>query len=78
MNTGNFDINEIIRSWNNYIEDEESLKKSLEEMKIETDEGVAISSKAISLTRILLQVPQFQIQITNILFQKLIDAIITT
>lgn len=78
INTGNLPINEIITCWNSYIEDEENLKKSLDEMKIETDDGVTISSKAVSLSRLLLQVPQLQIEIMNSLIKKLIDKIIAT
>ncbi len=47
-------------------------------MKIETDDGVTISSKAVSLSRLLLQVPQLQIEIMNSLIKKLIDKIIAT
>lgn len=78
INTGDLPLDEIIHCWNSYIDDEENLKKSLEEMKIETDEGVAICSKAISLSRLLLQVPQLQTEIMNSLIRKLIDKIIAT
>jgi hypothetical protein len=75
--SNNFEVDEILNSWNNYITDEENLKKSLLEMKVETDEGIGISSKALSLSRFLLQVSELQIKIFESLFTKLIDAIIT-
>ena len=75
--SGSFELDSIIQSWNNYIDDEENLTKSILEMKIETDEGTEICSKALSITRILLQVPAFQVQIFQSLFKKLIDAVIT-
>lgn len=78
LTSGDTDIDDIVRAWNAHIEDEENLKKSLSELKIENDEGVAVCSKATSLSRLLLEVPQLQIRILNGLVKKLIDAVITT
>lgn len=76
LSSDGIDLEVIIRSWNAYIEDDENLQKSLIELKIETEDGVAVSSKAVSLSRILLQVPELQVKILNSLFIKLIDAVI--
>lgn len=76
LDSDSIDVEEIVRSWNSYIEDDENLRKSLLEMKIETEDGVAISSKAVSLSRLLLQIPELQVKILNSLFIKLIDAVI--
>ncbi|OXU24206.1 hypothetical protein TSAR_016545 [Trichomalopsis sarcophagae] len=78
LSSDSIDLEEIVRSWNGYIEDEENLQKSLIELKIETEDGVALSSKAVSLSRILLQVPELQVKILNSLFIKLIDAVIAS
>ncbi|XP_011498526.1 PREDICTED: Fanconi anemia group D2 protein homolog [Ceratosolen solmsi marchali] len=78
LSSNNLKIDEIVKSWNNYINDEENLKKTLLEMKIETAEGIGICSKALSLSRFLLQIPQLQIKIFESLFTKLIDAVITS
>ncbi|KAL7291971.1 hypothetical protein TKK_0014258 [Trichogramma kaykai] len=75
---GEFNINEVLSCWNKHIQNEENLKKSIYEMKIETDSGVAVSSKAVSLARVLLQVPQFQTDIMNSLIQKLVHAVVGT
>ncbi|KAJ8676403.1 hypothetical protein QAD02_012190 [Eretmocerus hayati] len=78
LSSGDIDSGEIIAAWNQYIEDEENLRKSMLELKIETDDGVALCSKAISLSRLLLQVPQLQIEIMNSLFRRLVDAVIAS
>lgn len=78
LTDNSIDINDLVRSWKCYIEDEDNLRKSLEEIRIETDEGVAVCSKAISLSRLLLQVPQLQVEILRSLFSKLVDAVMTT
>ena len=78
LNSDTYDCHDIIMSWTDYIEDEDNLRKSLLEMRIESDEGVAVCSKAISLSRILMQVPQLQVQILSSMFRKLISAVITT
>ena len=76
LSTGSIEVDEIITCWNNYVDNEDNLKKSLLEIKIETDDGIAVSSKAVSLARIVLQVPQLQPEVVNSLFRKLIDAVI--
>ncbi|XP_014204748.1 Fanconi anemia group D2 protein homolog [Copidosoma floridanum] len=73
-----YDVENILESWNNYMDDVENLKKSLVVMIVETEEGTVVSSKAVSLTRLLLEVPHLQVEVLKNLFKKLIDAVVAT
>lgn len=78
LDEGVVDKEEFIKQWQEYIEDEEMLAKSLHELKIETNDGVELRSRVTTLVKILIHVPQLQVPILDSLIRKLIDAIITT
>lgn len=67
----------IAKYWRSYISDEDNFKKSLWEMTINTNEGTDVFSKVLSLSRLLLQVPQLQKEIASSLFKKIVDAVLT-
>lgn len=69
---------DIIKFWNNYIDDENNLTKSLHELKVETRDGIQLRSKATALSKILLNVPNIQVEVLDSLFKKLVDAVLTT
>ncbi|XP_058794738.1 Fanconi anemia group D2 protein isoform X2 [Phymastichus coffea] len=75
---GSINQDQVVKAWKSYIEDEENLRKSFLEIRIESEERVVVSSKALSLVKLLLQVPQLQMEVFRSLFSKLIDAVMTT
>lgn len=76
LDSDTYVTSEIITAWNEYIEDESNLIKSLNDLLVDSDQGVVCNAKSTSLARIMLQVPQMQRDIADRIFDKLLAAIL--
>jgi len=76
LNSKQYQKKDIINSIEEYIRNEDSFEKMLNDMELSTDNKSFSILNKISLARILLEVTEIQTEIYNILISKLNESIL--
>lgn len=76
LSSGKFKKEEIVDLWRVFIDDENNLKRALNDVTIVNDQSIARAGSNVSLVRMFLQIPAIQTAVSNHLLQKLNEAVL--